>query len=314
MWFEKSAEKTLYSKRGITMKREDRLWQWGSHIVLFLLSLACMVPFVLLVVSSLTDEQSIIRNGYSFFPKEISFTAYEYIWQQSSLIFNAYGVTILVTVLGTAASLIITSMLAYPLSRKDLPGGMFVAFLLFFTLLFNGGLAPTYIIYTQMFDLKNTFAALLVPGLLMNGFSVLLMRSFFTTTVPSSVIESASIDGAREFTIYRKIVLPLSLPILAVVGLLQGLMYWNDWFNGLVYITNPKLYSLQNVMNQLMSNIQFLSNNSKVSSLAGASLKQMPTEAFRMAIAVISIAPIMIAYPFFQKYFVKGLAIGAVKG
>ncbi|WP_337102501.1 carbohydrate ABC transporter permease [Paenibacillus sp. YIM B09110] len=296
------------------MQREDRYWQWGSHIILLLISISCLIPFVLLVISSITDEQSIIRDGYSFFPKDISFTAYEYIWEQSSLIFNAYGITILVTVFGTAASLIITSMLAYPLSRRDLPGGMFVAFLLFFTLLFNGGLTPTYIIYTQLFDIKNTLAALLVPGLLMNGFSVLLMRGFFMTTVPPSVIESASIDGANEFTIYRKIVLPLSLPILAVVGLLQGLMYWNDWFNGLIYITNPKLYSLQNVMNQLMSNIQFLSSNSNVSSLAGEAMNQIPTEAFRMVIAVISIAPIMIAYPFFQKYFVKGLAIGAVKG
>ncbi len=296
------------------MYRENRFWQWGSHIILLLLSLACLGPFVLLVVSSMTDEHSIIRNGYSFFPKEISFAAYEYIWQQSSLIFNAYGITILVTVLGTTASLIITSMLAYPLSRRDLPGGMFIAFLLFFTLLFNGGLTPTYIIYTQVFHIKNTLTALLVPGLLMNGFSVLMMRGFFMTNVPAAVLESASIDGAREFTIYRKIVLPLSLPILAVVGLLQGLMYWNDWFNGLIFITNPKLFSLQNVMNQLMSNIQFLSNNSSVSSHASEAMKQMPSEAFRMAIAVISIAPILIAYPFFQKYFVKGLAVGAVKG
>jgi ABC-type sugar transport system, permease component len=296
------------------MYRESRIWQWGSHTIMLLLSLACLVPFVLLVVSSLTDERSIIRNGYSFFPEQISFAAYEYIWQQSSLIFNAYGITILITILGTAASLIVTSMLAYPLSRRDLPGGLFVVFLLFFTLLFNGGLAPTYIIYTQIFHIKNTLLALLVPGLLMNGFSVLLMRSFFMTTIPSSVLESASIDGAKEFTIYRKIVLPLSLPILAVVGLLHGLMYWNDWFNGLIYLTNPKLYSLQNVLNQLMSNIQFLASNSDVSSLAGKSLKQIPSEAFRMAIAVISIAPILIAYPFFQKYFVKGLAVGAVKG
>ncbi|AIW40052.1 MULTISPECIES: carbohydrate ABC transporter permease [Paenibacillus] len=296
------------------MAREDRIWQWGSNILLMLLSLACIFPFLLLIISSLTDEQSIIQNGYSFFPQKFSFAAYDYIWQQSSLIFNAYGITIFVTVFGTASSLLITSMLAYPLSRPDLPGGKYVAFLLFFALLFNGGLAPTYIIYTQVFHFKNTLAALIIPGLLMNGFSVLMMRGFFKTTVPSSVLESASIDGAREFTIYRKIVLPLSLPILAVVGLLQGLMYWNDWFNGLIYLTDPKLYSLQTVMNQLMSNIQFLSNNSSVGSLASQSMQELPTEAFRMAIAVISIAPIMIAYPFLQKYFVKGLAFGAVKG
>lgn len=296
------------------MERENRLWHWSAHVVLLLFSLACLLPFILLAISSVTDEQAVVRNGYSFFPEKFSLQAYEYIWQQSSLIINSYGITIVVTIIGTATSLIITSLLAYPLSRRDLPGGFIIAFLLFFTMLFNGGMVPTYLVYTQLLDMKNTLAALIIPGLLMNGFLVLLMRTFFMTTVPVPVLESASIDGAGEFTIYRKIVMPLSLPILATVGLIQGLMYWNDWYNGLMFITDSKLFSLQNVLNRLMSDLQFLANNSQMSAVAGGAVAQLPSETFRMAIAVISVVPIIIAYPFFQKYFIKGMTIGAVKG
>ncbi|CAN7243289.1 carbohydrate ABC transporter permease [Paenibacillus sp. LjRoot153] len=296
------------------MNNENRVWQWAAHLVMILFSISCLLPFVLLTMSSITDEKTILQNGYSLFPKQFSLNAYEYLWQQSSLVFNAYGITILITIIGTTISLLITSLLAYPLSRRDLPGGTFFAFLLFFTLLFNGGLVPTYLIYTQLFHIKNTLWALIVPGLLMNGFNVLLMRTFFMTTVPVPVLESASIDGASEFKMYYKIVLPLSLPILATVGLFQGLAYWNDWNNGLIYVTNPKLFSLQNVLNRIMSDIQFLASNSDIGSQAGESIAQLPSETFRMAIAVIAVIPVLIAYPFFQKYFVKGMTIGAVKG
>ncbi|MCL6601268.1 MAG: carbohydrate ABC transporter permease [Paenibacillus sp.] len=296
------------------MTQENRLWQWMSHTILLLFSLACLLPFILLVSSSLTDESSIIQDGYSLFPKHWSGQAYAYIWDQSSMIFNAYGITIFVTVVGTTISLLITAMFAYPLSRRDLPGGSFFAFLLFFSVLFNGGLVPSYLVYTQIFDIKNTVAALIVPGLLMNGFMVLMMRTFFMTTLPTPVLESASIDGATEFTIFRKIVIPLSLPIMATIGLMQGLMYWNDWNNGLIYLTDPKLFSLQNVLNRLMSDIEFLSTNSNLSSRINTNPVKLPSESFRMAIAVISIIPVLIAYPFFQKYFVKGISIGAVKG
>ncbi|AEI40282.1 carbohydrate ABC transporter permease [Paenibacillus mucilaginosus] len=296
------------------MNKETVAWRLAAHTVLILFSLTCFVPFVLLTMSSITDEQSILQHGYSFFPKDFSFEAYEYLWQQSSLIFNAYGITVLITVVGTAASLLITSLLAYPLSRRDLPGGTFFAFLVFFTLLFNGGLVPTYLVYTQVFEIKNTLWALIIPALLMKGFNVLLMRTFFMTTIPVPVLESASIDGASEFKLYYKIVLPLSLPIMATVGLFQALAYWNDWNNGLIYVTNPKLFSLQNVLNRLMSDIQFLASNSDFASNASESIAQLPSETFRMAIAVIAVVPILIAYPFFQKYFVKGMTIGAVKG
>lgn len=294
------------------MTKEYRGWRWSAHIILGLFSLACILPFVLLFTSSVTDSKVIVTEGYSFFPSSLSFAAYEYLWQNSKMIFNAYGITILTTVVGTTASLLMTSMLAYPLSRKDMPGGMVLAFIVFFTLLFNGGLVPTYMVYTQLFDIKNTLLAQIVPWLLMNGFNVLLMRAFFMNSVPKPVLESASIDGAGEFTIYYKIVLQLSLPIMATIGLFQALAYWNDWNNGLVFVTDAGLFNLQNVLNRIMSDIEFLSSNASMGS--GSIIAQLPSETFRMAIAVIGILPILIAYPFFQKFFVKGLTIGAVKG
>ena len=294
------------------MKNESRGLQWAAHIIMIILSLACILPFILLFISSITDDHTIAVEGYSFFPSKFSLGAYEYLWRESAQILHAYGITILITVIGTSASLVMTSLLAYPLSRKDLPGGVVLSFIVFFTLLFNGGLVPTYLVYTQLFDLKNTLLALLVPWLLMNGFNVLLMRTFFATTIPSAVLESASMDGAGEFRMYYKIILPLSLPIMATVGMFQGLAYWNDWNNGLVFVTDPELFSLQNLLNRIMSDIQYLTRNSSMNS--GNALEQLPSETFRMAVAVIGVLPILVAYPFFQKYFVKGMTIGAVKG
>ncbi|MGE7826843.1 carbohydrate ABC transporter permease [Paenibacillus sp. NPDC093718] len=294
------------------MKNESRGLQWAAHIIMIVFSLACILPFILLFISSITDDHTIAVEGYSFFPSKFSLGAYEYLWRESAQIFHAYGITILITVIGTSASLVMTSLLAYPLSRKDLPGGVVLSFIVFFTLLFNGGLVPTYLVYTQLFDLKNTLLALLIPWLLMNGFNVLLMRTFFATTIPAAVLESASMDGAGEFRMYYKIILPLSLPIMATVGMFQGLAYWNDWNNGLVFVTEPELFSLQNLLNRIMSDIQYLTRNSSMNS--GNALEQLPSETFRMAVAVIGVLPILVAYPFFQKYFVKGMTIGAVKG
>lgn len=295
------------------MNTEDRGWKWLSNIVMASFSIACILPFLLLFISSITEENSIIANGYSFFPKKLSADAYWYLWQQSETILRAYGVTIFITVVGTAVGLIITAMLAYPLSRRDLPGRYPLAFLIFFTMLFSGGLVPTYLVYTKIFFLKNTILALIIPNLLMNGFFVILMRTFFTTSIPEPIIESAKIDGASEFRIFLSIVLPLSLPVLTTVGLFTFLAYWNDWFNGMIYISDPNLYSIQNLLNRIMSNIQFLSqvdlgvNSTLV-------LAHFPSTTARMAIAVVGVLPIIITYPFLQKYFVKGMTIGSVKG
>ncbi|WP_018751974.1 carbohydrate ABC transporter permease [Paenibacillus sanguinis] len=294
------------------MTYENRIWQWLAHMVYLLLTIACVAPFILLLVSSFTDETEIMRNGYSFFPKVFSTAAYEYLLSGSSSIFRAYGITLFVTIVGTTAGLLIAALLAYPLSRADYPARKALAFFVFFTILFNGGLVPTYLVYTQLFDLKNTLAGLIVPGLLTNGFYVLLLQTFFRTSVPLAVIESASIDGAGEFRIFWSIVLRLSTPVLATVGLLQTLSYWNDWMNGTIYLTDVKLYGIQNLLNRILSDAQFIANSnfgSEIINIAAA-----PLETVKMAIAVIGIIPILVAYPFFQKYFVKGISIGAVKG
>lgn len=292
--------------------RENKRFQIISNIIMILVGISCIMPFILLIVSSFTDESAILRNGYSFFPSELSLTAYKYLIDNSSQILHAYGITILVTVVGTSASLIITSMLAYPLSRKDLPMRKFFTIMVVITLLFNGGLVPSYLIYTGTFHIKNTIWALIVPGLLMNGFNIMLMRTFYITSIPDALIESARIDGAGEFKIFQKIILPLSLPILATVGLMSGIMYWNDWNNGLIYLNDSNLFSIQVLLNRMMTDIQFLAANSD--KIGTVNTSALPSATIRMAIAVIGILPILAAYPFFQKYFVKGITIGAVKG
>jgi putative aldouronate transport system permease protein len=293
--------------------KEGKKFQVITNAFMMLLSIACIMPFILLIVSSITDENSLIKNGYSYLPDKISFAAYTYLWGEASTIFRAYGITILVTIIGTVLSLIVTSMLAYPLSRKDMPLRKPLTFIVFFTMLFNGGLVPTYLIYTQGLHIKNTIFALIVPGLLMNAFNVMLMRTFFITSIPDAVIESAKVDGASEFKIFVKIILPLSLPILATVGLFEGIAYWNDWYNGLIYITNPNLYSIQNILNRIITDAQFLSSGTLGTQVTGAAVN-VPNTAVRMAIAVIAVIPVLIAYPFFQKYFAKGITVGAVKG
>jgi putative aldouronate transport system permease protein len=295
------------------MYKSDRITQWVSHVFLIVLAAGSIIPFIILLSSSLTGEKVILKDGYSFFPREFSFAAYEYLLNNSSSILRAYGITIFVTVFGTVVSLAITAFLAYALSRRDLPYRNVFAFFVFFTLLFNGGLVPTYLVYTQIFDLKNTIWALIVPGLLMNGFNVLLMRTFFITSIPEPVIESARMDGAGEFRTFFSIVLPLSLPILATIGLLQTIHYWNDWFNGLIYITDPQLFSIQNILNRMLADIQFLAT-SDLGSNASQAASEIPSTGVRMAIAVVGVLPILIAYPFFQKYLVKGIALGSVKG
>lgn len=296
------------------MAYESKLLQWSAHVILGLFAAACLIPFALLIVSSLSSEASIIQNGYSFFPTELSLDAYHYLWTHVGELGRAYGITVLITVVGTAVSLAISSMLAYPLSRHDMPLKNFWTFFVFFTMLFNGGLVPTYMVYTQIFDIKNTLFGLLIPGLLMNGFNVLLVRTFFMTSIPSALLEAASIDGASEIKTFYRIVLPLSLPIMATIGLFQAIAYWNDWFNGLIYLTDTRLFGIQTILNKMMTDIQFLTSNSNLASTgAGQAIMELPSTTVRMAIAAIGVLPILIAYPFFQKYFVKGITIGAVK-
>jgi putative aldouronate transport system permease protein len=302
-----------FKKKGANDMRASLPTRIAMHSLMTLYGLFCILPFLLLVASSVTSETEIQNSGYTFFPSNIDFIAYQYLFTNAAAIIRAYGVTVLVTVTGTVLGLLIMSLLAYPMSRKDFPMRSFLGFYVFFTLLFNGGLVPTYLLYTNYLDFKNTIWALIIPILLVNAFFVIIIRTFFTESIPVPIIESAYIDGAGEWTIFFKLIMPLSLPVLATVGLFQALAYWNDWFNGLIFLTDPKLYSLQNMLNRILLDIEFLKNNSSMSATASL-LSNMPTRSMRMAIAVIGVIPIMILYPFLQKYFVKGLTLGAVKG
>ncbi len=296
-----------------SMVSHNKIGQAIMHIICILLCVACIAPFVLLITSSLTEEATLVRNGYSFLPETWSLESYLYIARKGATIFRAYGITVLVTFIGTSVSLLMTIMFAYPLSRKELPARYPLSFFVFFTMLFNGGLIPTYMMYTNTFHINNTIFALLIPGLLMNAFYVIMMRSFFTANIPDSLIEAARIDGAGEYLILFKVVVPLSVPMIATLALMVGLGYWNDWLNGLYYLTEPKLFSIQNVLNKMVTDVQFLQTNAS-SVAATLDTSKLPSVGIRMAIAVIGAIPILLVYPFFQKYFVKGIVVGGVKG
>ncbi len=293
--------------------KDNSAFQVIAHIALALLSFLALFPFLLLFMASITEENTLAIGGYTIFPKQLSMEAYAYLFKQGDQIFRAYGITVLVTILGTLAGVLIMSLLAYPLSRRDLPGRKGFTFMVFFTMLFNGGLVPTYLLYTNYLHIKNSIWALLIPSLLVSAWYVLLMRTYFLGNVPSPVIESAQIDGAGEVRIYAQIVMPMAKPIVATVGLFVGIAYWNDWYNGMIYITKPEYYSIQNLLTRMMSDIQFLASNSALASTA-AGAQKIPSVSVRMAIAVIGVLPIMVIYPFVQNNFGKGITVGAVKG
>lgn len=282
---------------------------------MIILSLLAIVPFALLVISSFTDNSTLIANGYSFLPEKWSTYAYEYIFKTGNSIVHAYGVSVSLTAAGTAISLSITTLLAYALSKTDLPGRRIMLFMVVFTMLFNGGLVPTYIVYTNVLNVKNTFWALLIPGLLMNGFNVMLMKSYFCSSLPGEILDAAYIDGAGEFQTFASIAVPLSKPIIATIGLFNGIAYWNDWMNGYIYLTKrTDLYSVQNLLNRMMQNIQYLSQNSAHIQDASVGLASIPSVSVRMAMATVGVLPILVIYPFVQGNFVKGITLGGVKG
>ena len=295
------------------MVENNKLHQILLHAVMIILSLVCVLPFLLLFIASLSSEASLATNGYSFFPSEWSLGTYEYIMRSAGTIFKGYGITIFATVAGTALSLLLTITFAYPLSRPELPCRYFFAFFVFFTMLFNGGMVPTYLMYVNTFHIKNTIWAYIVPGHLLGAFYIIMMRSFFTSSIPDSLIEAARLDGAGEFRILAKIIMPLSKPLLATLTLMIGLTYWNDWINGLYYVTDPDKYSIQMILNTMLANVQFLSSSASSMGMDVGAV-QLPAIGIRMGIAVIAVIPILCIYPFLQKYFVKGIVVGGVKG
>lgn len=283
------------------------------HTFFIITVAATLFPVLLVLAVSLTDENTILLHGYSLIPYKFSLSAYRFLFEDSGTILHGYLITITATVVGTLINLLISTLYAYPISRKDFAPRGFLSFFIFFTILFNGGLVPWYLVFTNMVNVKDTLFALIVPGLLMNGFNVLIIRTFFQNTIPVSLLESANIDGAGEFRTWWQIVMPLSLPVLATIGLFSTLSYWNDWFNSLIFINKPNLFSLQYLMQKTLLDIQFLTTHTEANN-AGSQLATIPTETVRMAMAVIGLGPIVLAYPFFQRYFIQGLTIGAVKG
>lgn len=294
--------------------KEYYVIQTCAHIVLFLIAACAIFPIIILYASSFTEQATVLKTGYSIWPKRFSLEAYEYLWKQGNQIVRAYGVTALVTVLGTTVNVIITTMLAYPLSRRYLPGRNVFAFMVFFTMLFNGGLVPTYLMYTKYFHIKNTLFALIVPSLLMSPWYVFLTRTNLSSMVPDVIVEAATIDGASEFRIVWSVVLPMGRPIIATVALFVGINYWNDWYNGMIYVTKPHLYSIQNLLQRMLVDIQALSTTAAMAGNMGDIVASIPGTTVRMAIAAIGILPIIIIFPFVQNNFIKGIAVGAVKG
>lgn len=290
----------------------DAAWTVAAHIVMIILSLCAFLPFWLLIAASFTEEHTAVRMGYKFLPSEFSTAAYDYIFKQWAQIGRAYGVTLVVTLVGTVASVLIIMMAGYALTQKDIPGIKVVSFLIVFTMLFNGGLVPTYLVYNNLLHVKDTIFGLLLPNLLCSAFNIILVRSFIQSNIPSALVEAAEIDGAGQLKTFWQVIMPLSKPIIATIGLLNGVAYWNDWTNGLYYINDSKLYSIQQLLNEMNNNIQYLASNG--SSVSGIDLSAIPSNTVRMAIAVVAIIPILCLYPFFQKYFSKGITLGAVKG
>lgn len=264
-------------------------------------------------MSSVSSESSLIRNGYQFWPQTFSLDAYKYILRNSDTILKAYGLTIMTTAVGTLMSLFLTITLAYPLSRKKLKGRNVITFLIFFTMLFHGGVVPSYILWARYLKIKNTFWALVLPNLLINPFHLILMKNYFEHSIPQEIMEAAELDGAGPSGILGYVVLPMGKPIIATIAMFTILTYWNDWTNALYFVSDSRLWSLQILLQNILNNVQFLSKNSQVASQIGMSVTSIPSVSVRMAIAVLGVLPILVLFPFFQKYIVKGISLGAVK-
>ncbi|MGO4791707.1 carbohydrate ABC transporter permease [Paenibacillus sp. 2KB_20] len=282
------------------------------HLLFILLSLAVVLPFLLVVAVSLTDEASLTRNGYQFLPESFSLKAYRYLLDAPDILLRAYGVTITVTVIGALAGLLLTAMTAYVISRPDYRYNRATTFYVFFTMLFSGGLVPSYILITQYLHLKDSLLALILPVLL-SPFNIMVMKGFMSK-IPLEIVESAKIDGARELRIFFRIILPLSTPALATLGLLISFTYWNEWFNAMLYIDDPNKVPLQLLLVRTLGSIEFITSNSEFAQQLGVDLSSFPNNSARMAIAVLAGGPMLIIFPFFQRFFVKGLTVGSLKG
>lgn len=299
-----------FSKRSGVKKLDRTLFSAIGYTSLTVMAILCLLPFLLVVSSSMTDEQTIILKGYQFIPVDFSGEAFKILFKYPDQMIHAYVVTIGVTVVGTVTGLFLTSMTAYALSRKDFKWRNKFSFFFFFTTLFNGGLVPWYLLIVNYLHMKDTFLALVVP-MVLNVFYIIVMKSFLNG-IPEAIVESAKIDGAGDFRIYAQLILPLSKPALATIGLFLALAYWNDWYNALLFVSDDKLMPLQYYLYKMLGNMDGMR---KAMMGAGAVVTTaIPTESLKMAMTVVATGPILLAYPLVQRFFVQGLTIGAVKG
>ncbi len=287
-----------------------KIFQAVVSVFLFIFMLLALLPFIMLVMSSFSTESLLYLEGYGFWPKGFTTAAYDFLFKSNlGNLLKAFGISIAVTGIGVGLHLLIAPMFAYPLSRQDYKHARFFTLVLFITMMLNGGMVGQYLMWTNLFHVKNTIWALIFPNLLFTAFQIVLYKNSFANNIHPALIEAAKIDGANEMYIYFKIVLPLSKPILATVGLMVAIGYWNDWINGQYYITDTDLYSLQVMLTKIMQNLQLLVNMGDT----GITSSEMPGVSVRMAIAVMGTLPILVLYPFFQKAFVAGISLGGVK-
>lgn len=282
------------------------------NIVFLILAVMCVIPLLFVFSISITDEEAIRQNGYQLVPQALSNAAYEFLWNERLTILRAAFMSVLVTIVGTIISIALNTSMGYVVSRRNFKLKKLYTWLIFIPMVFNGGMLASYVVVSNILGLNNSIWALILP-LACSLFSVTICRTFFRTTVPDSIIESAKIDGAGQFRIWSQIVLPISKPVMATIGMFAAFGYWNDWFQASLYIQDTKLQTLQSLLNQMQKNIEYIANNP----YGGLSMQEyklsMPTESVRMAIAIVIIVPIACTYPFFQKYFISGLTIGSVK-
>lgn len=303
---------------GDNMSRLNRIHPVTNFLfnTLFLvMALMCFLPIIFIFIISLTKNDVIRTEGYQLFlnAETISADAYTYLWSQRQTILQALWVSVYTTAIGTTLGVILTCVMGYVLSRREHKLNDFLTILIFIPMVFGGGMAASYVVNTQLLHLNNTMWILILP-LAVSSWNVTISRTFFRSTIPDSVIESAKIDGASQLTIFTKIVLPISKPVLATIGLFLAFGYWNDWFQAKLYISDDNLRSLQSMLNQMQENLNYLTKNPSAGLTASGLAKSMPQESVRMAIAFVVAVPIACIYPFFQKYFISGLTVGAVKG
>ncbi|MGF7144289.1 putative aldouronate transport system permease protein [Anaerotaenia torta] len=294
---------------GRRMSRDTLTVNVLGYVLIGLFALICVIPFYLIIVASFTSEGSLIRNGYPLIPTDFSVQSYLLCLKNPISILKAYGTTIGVTAAGTAISVFVASMTGYVLSRKDFPWRNKLSFFFFFTTLFNGGLVPWYMLCVRYLHFKNSYLGVLLP-LMFSVWNMIIAKSFMNG-IPSAISESAKMDGANDFIIFLRLILPLSKPLLATLSLFAALAYWNDWYNCMLYITDTNMFTLQYYLQRMLGSAEAMR---LVAEKSGIALPSVPLESMKMAMTVIATGPIVLLYPFVQRYFVKGLTIGAVKG